>query len=88
MCAPLPAPEEEARALFNLVGKNGDTVETVRGLIGVSPAVEAALRAYAETYPEEREGTENILRFRARVREEFEKLVADNGTATTENEEF
>jgi hypothetical protein len=34
----LAAPAVEARALFRLVGKNGNTVEKIRALIAVPPA--------------------------------------------------
>lgn len=74
--APLPSPEEEAQALYAMLGRNGDTVETLRELIGFPPAVENALRAYTERYPEDARAVQEIIRFRRQVGEEFEKLLA------------
>lgn len=53
----------EAWALLPLIGKNGDTVETLRALIAIPPRFERALRAYAERHPEEsRQGGETLRR--------------------------
>lgn len=68
------APREEAISLFALVGRNGDTVESVRELIAVPPRMEAALLLYAERNPEDALGIERVLQFRRRVAEEFERL--------------
>jgi hypothetical protein len=43
----------EARALLPLIGKDGNSVETLRALITIPPKFERALRAYAERHPEE-----------------------------------
>jgi hypothetical protein len=69
------APREEALCLFAMVGRNGDTVESVRELIAVPPRIEAALLLYAERNPEDALGIERVLQFRRRVAEEFERLV-------------
>ena len=71
------APREEAISLFALIGRNGDTVESVRELIAVPPCVEATLLGYAERNPEDCFGIERVLQFRRRVAEEFERLLAD-----------
>jgi hypothetical protein len=68
------APREEAVSLFALIGRNGDTVESVRELIAVPPRMEAALLLYAERNPEDARGIERVLEFRRRVAEEFERL--------------
>jgi len=73
----LPSPKAEALALYALLGKNGDTVETICAVISVPPKIEAALRAYARKHAEEREGIERILRFRKRVAEEFWRLITE-----------
>lgn len=72
---PFPKPRADARLLFKLVGRNGDTVESICELLAVPQEVEAELWADAQAYPKERKGIEKILRFRQRVAEEFEKLV-------------
>jgi len=76
----LRSPREEARALLALVqGRSGGTaeaIEEVRQLIAVSPEVRETLRRYCRRHPEERKGIMRVLRFRRRVAEEFEKLVA------------
>jgi hypothetical protein len=65
----------EARALLPLVGKNGDTVETLRALICVQPKTERALRAFAQAHPEEAYFVDRVLKFRNQVAREFEALV-------------
>jgi hypothetical protein len=69
------APRDEARGLFALIRHKTDSVEAVRELIAVPPAVEDALRLYVSHYPEDAQGIEKVLRFRKRVREEFDRLV-------------
>jgi len=61
--------------LFALVGRNGDTLKSLRKLIAVPPRIETALRAYAAATPEARELIERALRFRADVLLEFERLI-------------
>ena len=77
MEASLPPVKEEARALFEMVGRNGDTVESIRELIRVRPRIEAVLRAYTKANPEEWRGIRAILRSRQRVEEEFERSITD-----------
>ena len=43
--------KNEARLLFAMIGRNGDTVETIRELIAVPPRTERLLKAYAEQNP-------------------------------------
>jgi len=62
--------------LLALLGRNGDTPESLRKLIAVPPRIEAALRGYAAANLEERELIERGLKFRAEVLVEFERLVA------------
>lgn len=66
----------EARHLFALISRNGETVESIRELIAVPPDVENALRLYAREHSEDAAGVERALRFRGRVGEEFERLVS------------
>jgi hypothetical protein len=72
------APREEALSLFALVGRNGDTVESVRELIAVPHSIETALLLYAQRNPEDALGIERVLHFRRRVAEEFERLAREN----------
>jgi hypothetical protein len=65
----------EAKALFVMVGKNGDTVESLRELISVPPEIETLLRTYAQFHPVESREIEMGLRFRERVLEEFERMA-------------
>ena len=60
----------EARRLLPLLGENGDTPETVRELIRVSPEEQAALRAFLMA-----DRVEQILAYRVRVEQEFEQLA-------------
>lgn len=69
------APVIEARILFTLIGRNGNTVEKIRELIAVPPEIEAVLRAYTVRYPEDGASVGRALEFRRRVGEEFERLV-------------
>jgi hypothetical protein len=73
------SPREEARILAAMVGKNGNSLESIRELIHVPPKMEQALRLYASRHPEDAKGIESVLRFRRRVEEEFERLC---GAAT------
>jgi hypothetical protein len=68
-------PEEEARALFAMIGRNGDTIESIRELIAVPPGIERALRLYLHQHPEDAEGVERVLEFRQKVSEEFDRVA-------------
>jgi hypothetical protein len=59
-----------------MVGRNGDSVETIRELNAVPPEVEALLLAYAKRHPKDQQGIEGVLEFRRRVAQEFERFVA------------
>ena len=69
-------PAFEARGLFALLGRDGNTAEGIRRLIEVPPEVEASLRAFIRVNPEEGFEIEHILSFRQKVAEEFERLLA------------
>ncbi len=62
-------------AFAKLIGKNGDTVETVRELIGVSPRIAARIEAYQRAHPEDGPAFAAVLSFRRKVAEEFERMV-------------
>ena len=69
-------PAFEARGLFALLGRDGNTPDGIRRLIEVPPEVEASLRAFIRLNPEEGFEIEHILSFRQKVAEEFERLLA------------
>lgn len=69
-----PEPKIEARALFQLLGRNGVTVEDIRELIAITAETERHLQAYARANPEERQNIERVLKFRELVGREFEQL--------------
>jgi hypothetical protein len=60
-----------------MVGRNGDTVESVRELIAVPPETERTLRSLYLPASRGRLGIERVLQYRRRVAEEFERLAAD-----------
>jgi hypothetical protein len=64
-----------------MIGRNGDTVDSIRELVAVPPWIEHALGLYARRYPEEAPTIEKVLRFRKRVREEFDRLVRESESA-------
>lgn len=67
--------KREARLLFTMIGRNGDTVEKIRELIAVPPRIESVLRAYAAHSPAEGPSIEGVLRYRRKVAKEFEALL-------------
>jgi hypothetical protein len=69
-------PAFEARGLFALLGRDGNTPDGIRRLIEVPPDVEASLRAFIRLNPEEGFEIEHILSFRQKVAEEFEYLLS------------
>jgi hypothetical protein len=75
-------PTEEARKLLMLVGRNGDTIESIRDLIAVPPEIERTMRLFVLQHPEESGGVERVLAFRRDVAEEFERLAAESCGAT------
>jgi hypothetical protein len=82
-----PVPKVEARALLQMVGHNGTTVEAVRELIAIPPEIEQHFRAYASDHPEDESAIERVIEFRRRVGEEFDRLVPipiHQGTATVQ----
>jgi hypothetical protein len=76
-------PTEEARKLLMLIGRNGDTIESIRDLIAVPPEIERTMRLFVLEHPEESGGVERVLQFRRHVAEEFERLAAESCGATS-----
>jgi len=74
------SPAIEALALFRLVGKNGDTAETLRELISVSDRELTELHEWAAcSSPAVAVGIENMLKFRSKVAREFDRLAQSLG---------
>ncbi len=75
---------EEARSLFQLVGKNGETVGSVRDLIGIDGRLERRLLAFIEWNRLDAPWVSGAMRYRALVLEEFNRL-AKNAEPTMRN---
>ena len=72
---------EEARALFKMLGRNGDDVRSLRLLITVSRAEEVELRDWAaSSSPRVAVGIEAMIRYRQAVLIAFDRLVAQGRT--------
>lgn len=76
----LPAGEryqarEEARSLFQLVGKKGETVGTVRDLIAIDGRLEKRLLAFIEWNRLDAPWVSGAMRYRAVVLDEFNRLA-------------
>lgn len=56
--------------------QKGETAESIRELIEVPAEIREKLMVFATEHPEERPEIELMLRFRTRVAEEFERLIA------------
>jgi hypothetical protein len=73
--AALPPVKEETRALFEMIGRNGDTADSTRELIAVPPKIHASLLEYARHRPRAKQGILKVLDLRQRVAAEFERLA-------------
>lgn len=70
----LPSPKTEAKALFRMVGRNGnglDSLESLRALIQVRDEV----RKEMFKYNPDKEAVKRILQFREQVLEVFDELA-------------
>jgi hypothetical protein len=73
------SPHEEAKTLVRLIGKNGDTADTLRELIRVNDGELIELREWAASSPAPvAVGIEGMLRFRNAVLAEFDRLLASS----------
>jgi hypothetical protein len=66
---------DEARALYRMLGRGGNTAQGIRELIAVSPRTERVLRAYARVHAGDAHWIDAALKFRSRVLEEFKRLT-------------
>ena len=70
---------EEARALYKMLGRNGDDVQSLRSLIMVSPTDEQELRDWATcSSPRVAVGIEAMLHYRQEVLRHFDRLIASS----------
>jgi hypothetical protein len=76
---------DEARDFYEAVNRRALTIEESRDLIAVPPRIASVLLAYARVHTEDAEFIRGILRFRQRIAEEFEFLIA-TGPITEELE--
>jgi hypothetical protein len=72
------SPLREARGLFVAIGRNGETVESVRELICLDAESREVLQAFQAAHPEE-VWVLRALEFREKVLEQFERLVTVHG---------
>jgi hypothetical protein len=78
------SPKEEARELYKMLGRNGDSADSLRRLISVTTAEEVELRDWAaSSSPRVAVGIEHMLTFRNAVLAEFDRLV---GNSSIQNE--
>lgn len=75
----LPSPRTEAKALFRMVGRNGDSLESMRALIQVQDEVRKEMFKYAPA-----EEIKRILLFREQVLAVFDELTAKQERALEE----
>ena len=75
----VPRPQIEALALFKMLARNGGDRESLRELIEIPEKTDRILRAFVAECPDSKTRVERLLRFRKRVREEFEKLIQAPG---------
>jgi hypothetical protein len=71
----MSAAHAEAHSLYRLVGHDGNTVESIRALIGVPARLESVLRDYIKADPTDAAWVESAMHSRSRVAKEFEALV-------------
>jgi hypothetical protein len=69
----------EAKALFRMIGRNGETVDSVRELILVDEESLKSLLAFLAAEPKEFRWVMEALRFRDLVLEQFDQLTNDFG---------
>jgi hypothetical protein len=65
----------EALSLFAMVGRNGETLESVRELIAVPSQTETKLLLFADENPEDAMWIGRVLQYRRRALEEFDRLM-------------
>lgn len=73
---PYPPPRSEARFLIRSIGRNGDTVESLRRSIVPTPEDERVLRSFAAQDREYGGEVLRVLNFRYKVLAEFNQLAS------------
>jgi len=69
------SPAIEAAALFRLVGKNGGSIDDLRGLIRVPPVEEEEVRKWCQSEPNLRNKIQVMIRHRELCLAAFNRLV-------------
>ena len=67
----------EAESLFAMLGRDGNTVDSIRKLIGLDAHAERVLRAFAAADPGEADWVEGVLKFRNEVLRQFNRLLRE-----------
>jgi hypothetical protein len=70
------SPLREARGLFVAIGRNGETVDSIRELISLDQESRKILTDFAAAQPAEGVWVLRAIAFRERVLEQFERLVS------------
>jgi hypothetical protein len=70
------SPLREARGLFVAIGRNGETIDSIRELISLDQESRKILTDFAAAQPAEGVWVLRAIEFRERVLEQFERLVS------------
>jgi hypothetical protein len=70
----LPSPRDEARAVFEMVQRNGSSIEEARELISISEEERREMAEWAQTQPAVAPRFESAIRFRSEVLTAFDQL--------------
>ena len=65
-----------AESLFRLIARRGETVESLRQLVGISLEERRVLEGFAAKFPELTLQVKCAIAFRQNVAEEFERLIS------------
>jgi hypothetical protein len=76
------SPAIEALCLYEMIGKNGDDVQSLRELIAMSDADRRELRLWTEQEPQLRYKIEGMIYYRELVLSAFNRLVENNAALT------
>ena len=66
---------EEAASLLRMVGRNGETVDSVREVIRIDRESLKSLRGFAAIYPAESAWVREAIQFRGLILESFDQLT-------------
>ena len=75
-CGATRRARDEARSLFRLIGQDGQTLRSVRGLIIIPPRDARELFAFLEAHPDQSVLVFGVIGFRNEVLREFDALAS------------